>query len=34
MISPPRSLYFPDGTREREREREREALKREEMIPI
>ena len=34
MISPARSLYFPDGTREREREREREALKREEMIPI
>ena len=32
MISPPRSLYFPNGTRERERERE--ALKREEMIPI
>ena len=34
MISPPRSLYFPDGTGEREREREREALRREEMIPI
>ena len=28
MISPPRSLYFPNGTRERERERKRSLKKR------